>query len=63
VVKTEAHTLLLSIYLNARVTSFCRCHKGLGMKKVVTEVCRKIRYRLNYRLLQVRLIAEKKQSR
>ncbi len=63
VMETEAHTPPLSIHLDARVASFRRRHKGTGMEEVVTEACRKIRRRLNYRLPQARLTAGEKQSR
>ena len=63
VVKTEVYTLSFSVYLDFRVTSFCRCHKNADMKEVVTAVCNKICCRLDYRQPQTLLTAGERQIR
>jgi hypothetical protein len=63
VLESEACTLPLSVYLDARVASFRRRHKDSGMERVVKTACKKIRRRLDDRQPQASLTAGEKQTR
>src|SRR5438552_16930792 len=63
VLKTEVYTFSLKIYLDFKITDFCRCHQNSEMKKVITKICRKIHQQLNIKQLQTILTAEEKQIR
>ena len=63
VLKTEAYTLPLKVYLDSKIAGFRRHHRNSEMKKVITKTCRKIHQQLNIRQLQTVLTAEEKQIR